>query len=173
MDFLLENIDIAVRMGQLDDDEHLVARKVGDSYRKLFASLVYLERRGMPRHPRELDGHEVLRSAQHREIELADEHGERVRVPLTGRFSANRISALQHQAVAGLGIALLPVSLADRDVRQGALSVVLPEWSSDPTPTYIVYRKQRFVPRKVRAFVEFALRALGAGAFNSRAAPAR
>jgi DNA-binding transcriptional LysR family regulator len=169
VDLLAENFDLAIRFGKLHEDAHLVAKRVGTSYRKMFASPGYLERHPAPEHPRDLHGHELLHPAGRRELELVSERGGRFRLHLSGRFCSNQITALRHQAIAGFGIANLPVSIASDDVRRGALRPVLPGWSSDPDPIHLVYPKQRFVPQKVRAFVEFAARALPPDAFGEKA----
>jgi DNA-binding transcriptional LysR family regulator len=164
VDLLAEDVDVAIRIGTIDD-ANLVAKRVGTSYRKLFAAPAYLERRGAPDHPRDLRAHEMLAPVARREMELVNERGARVRIALRGRFTANRMSALRYQALAGAGIAGLPVAMAAEDVRRGALCPVLPAWRSDADPIHVVYAKQRFVPQKVRAFVDFAARALP-GAFG-------
>ncbi|APR81646.1 Transcriptional regulator, LysR family protein [Minicystis rosea] len=167
VDLVAENIDVAIRFGKIDDDR-LVARRIGTALRKMFASPSYLARRPAPHHPRELHEHEILRTAKMREVSLVNERGTRFRATLSARFTSNRISAVRHQAIGGLGITFLPMALAAVDVRRGLLVPVLPEWSFDPDPIHIVYAKQRFVPQKVRAFVEFAVRSMPIEAFGER-----
>ncbi len=167
VDLVAEDIDVAIRMGSLADDDRLVARRIGTSSRRLFASPEYLRRRGVPEHPRDLTGHEILRPVGRSELELVSEGGAKHRVPFGRRFTANRLTALRHQAIAGLGIASLPNVIA-ADVREGSLAAVLPEWRSNMDPVHVVYAKQRFVPQRVRAFVDFATRHLPPGAFGER-----
>lgn len=167
VDLLVENVDVAIRFGKIDDDDRLVAKRVGTVHRKLFASPAYLARRAMPHHPRDLQEHTVLLPARARELSIVNERGVRFRAPIAGRFTSNRLSALHHQTIAGIGIALLPVIVVASDVQRGLLVPVLPEWSSDPAPVHLLYAKQRFVPQKVRAFVEFARRALPLEAFGA------
>ena len=168
VDLLAENFDVALRIGRLGHDAGLVAKRIGTSYRKMFASPSYLARHPAIGHPRDLEGHQLLRPTGKHEIELVNERGARFRVPLGGRFSANRVTALRHQALAGIGIAHLPAGLATDDVRTGALCPVLPEWRSDLDPIHLVYPKQPFVPQRVRAFLEFTARTLSADAFTDR-----
>jgi DNA-binding transcriptional LysR family regulator len=58
-DIVNENIDVAVRIGSLEDS-NLVAVKLADNSRAVVASPAYLARHGTPRHPDELAGHRCL-----------------------------------------------------------------------------------------------------------------
>src|SRR5246127_1745759 len=59
VDLVEERYDFAIRTGTLRDSR-LVARKLAPNRRLLAASRAYLERRGAPRHPRELEQHACL-----------------------------------------------------------------------------------------------------------------
>jgi DNA-binding transcriptional LysR family regulator len=52
-----EGIDLAIRNGTLSDSS-LIARKIGESAIVAVASADYLERRGKPKRPSDLDGHD-------------------------------------------------------------------------------------------------------------------
>jgi DNA-binding transcriptional LysR family regulator len=45
---------------------------------------------------------------------------------------------------------------ARRHIRQGALTVLLADWSSGRQPLNAVFAGGRHVPARIRAFVEFA-----------------
>ncbi len=55
-----------------------------------------------------------------------------------------------------LGVTLLPTYLCRADCQGGLLTRVLPEWQARADPVYLVYPRQRFVPPKLRAFVDLA-----------------
>jgi DNA-binding transcriptional LysR family regulator len=59
-------------------------------------------------------------------------------------------------ALAGNGIALLPIYMCREDLRAGRLVRVLPEWAGRTDPVHLIYASQKFVPAKVRAFVDYA-----------------
>ena len=54
-----EGIDVAVRIGSLDDSA-LVARRLGENRRVVVASAAYLQRRGWPKHPGDVAGHDLI-----------------------------------------------------------------------------------------------------------------
>src|SRR3954471_8418479 len=74
-------------------------------------------------------------------------------------LQVNNSEMLREAALAGLGIALLPVWCVAGEITTGQLIRVLPEWQATPTTfdhcIYAVYQRHRHVPPKVRAFVDF------------------
>jgi DNA-binding transcriptional LysR family regulator len=156
LDMLAERIDVALRAGNLRDSR-LVARRVGFGYWMLFASPSYLRKAGMPSHPRQLRGHSLLQFTK-----LGREHwrlGRRssvITIPLPRNVLANDATLVRRLALAGNGIALLPIHMCREDVRAGRLVRVLPEWVGKTDPVHLIYVSQKFVPAKVRAFVDYA-----------------
>ncbi|TGD99643.1 LysR family transcriptional regulator [Methylobacterium nonmethylotrophicum] len=59
VDIVDEGIDVAVRIGELDDTR-LLSRRLAPHRMCCFASPAYLDARGTPRHPDELVGHETV-----------------------------------------------------------------------------------------------------------------
>ena len=60
-------------------------------------------------------------------------------------------------ALAGNGIALLPTFVAQSEVQAGSLVRLLPEWRANRDPIHLVYPSQRFMPPRMRVFIEEAL----------------
>jgi DNA-binding transcriptional LysR family regulator len=81
----------------------------------------------------------------------------RARIVVRRWLTSNQIAAVRHQALAGCGIAYLPIGACLPELDAGRLVPVLKRWSSGGTPIQIVYPHQRFVPLKVKAFVELAV----------------
>jgi DNA-binding transcriptional LysR family regulator len=160
LDMLAERIDIAFRASHLRDSR-LIARRAGLSYWMLFASPSYLRQAGTPDHPRELRDHSLLQFTK-----LGREHWRLSRgstvvtIPLPHNVLANDATVVRRLALAGNGIALLPINMCRDDVREGGLVRVLPEWAGKTYPVHIIYVRQKFVPAKVRAFVDYAANSL-------------
>jgi DNA-binding transcriptional LysR family regulator len=72
-----------------------------------------------------------------------------------GYASINNGHALLAAAQSGLGIILQPESLVSRDMEQGRLVHILPEWSTTSSSLHIVYLIDRQMPPKLRRFVQF------------------
>ncbi len=156
VDVIQERLDLAVRMGEIKDDR-LIVRKLGMVQRCLVASPDYLERRGRPHHPAELSDHEYL---LYRNTSTGDclpffnTAGERLSVRITPSMIVNNTGTLREAALAGLGITLAKRWLIEPFIASGDLELVLPEWEYPPHPVHVVYPSNRFIPLKVRRFVD-------------------
>lgn len=158
IDLLGQGIDVALRAG--DRDLSLVARQVGTSHAKLVASPRYLSARGTPTTPDDLSRHDCITSPSRggpRTIwRLIGTKGAVHSQEVDGPFQANTSSAQLAGAVAGLGIALLPVALSSHYLATGQLQEVLPEYGSGTINVHLVYLSRRQLPRAVSAFIQFA-----------------
>ena len=165
VDLVEERYDLAIRTGSLRDSR-LVARKLGPNRRVLAASRDYLERRGTPRHPRELGQHAclVLDITDHPDRWDLQRRGETLAVNVTGPLRSNNALALHDACMRGLGIALLPRFALSADFAAGRLQQVLPQWATEEQGIYAIYPGYRFIPAKVRALVDyFAEKLAGSG----------
>jgi DNA-binding transcriptional LysR family regulator len=157
VDLLEEGYDLALRVGTLPADSRLVVRRLLPTRRILLASAAYLERRGSPRSPQQLREHACLVLDIGRRPQRWELGRRRTRVPIDveGPLRSNNAFVLLRACREGLGISLLPETVAGEDLRRGELRRVLPGWVSTEEGMYAVYPSARFIPAKVRAFVEF------------------
>jgi DNA-binding transcriptional LysR family regulator len=161
VDLVAEGFEVAVRLGGLPDST-LVARKVADRRRLLCASPAYLERHGTPRHPRELAHHDCLAFTgfvSHPEWKLVSGKGERAAVRVAGRLVSDDAEALVVAAVQGAGITMTADWFVGRELADGRLVPVLPDWTMDERGgIYVVVPSRRFLPAKTRAFTVWVAR---------------
>lgn len=156
VDLVAEGIDVAVRVSAGLRDSSLVGRKLADDRTVVCASPEYLERRGTPRAPAELLGHDCLRYAL---LKQGDEWrfragGPSFAVPVEARFTSASGAMLREAALAGIGIAVLPSFMVAPDVAAGRLTEVLAEFRFVRLAVHAVYPGGRAVSAKIRAFVE-------------------
>lgn len=152
-DLVGEGIDLAFRMGVLQDSS-LMAKKLGEAPRALWAAPSYLARAGTPAHPRELPDHLALTFRQVAQTEWRLQSGpETLSVAVDGRFKASSGEMLLQGAVAGLGILLGPNWLVREAARRGELVRILPDWSGDPTPLHAVWSAGK-LRGKAKLFVD-------------------
>lgn len=150
-----DGVDLAVRIGSLDDSG-LVARTVGATRRVVVASPDYLARRGEPRSPDDLAGHDVVQCtaldptpAWHLRV-----GGDERRVEFRAAFVTNSAdAAIVHATLSGGLARVLAYQVVDA-VRAGALRVVLAGCEPAPVPIHLVYPSTRLLSAKVRAFIE-------------------
>ena len=157
VDLIGERFDLAIRMGALDDDATLVARKIDDQCFRLYASPIYLALHPAPQHPDDL--------MQHTSVRMLSTRGTPIPWKLTrgketwegvppGKLAMNSPSVIQQLLLDGAGISALPARVAAEDVRLKRLVQVLPEWSLPVIPAWAVMPMRRFLPSKTRAFLE-------------------
>jgi DNA-binding transcriptional LysR family regulator len=157
VDLLEEGYDLSLRVGTLGADSRLVVRRLAPSRRVLVASPGYLGRRGHPRTPQQLLEHACLTldvgpRPRHWQLERARA---RVALDVSGPLRSNNSFALLSACRDGLGVSLLPEFVVHADLQRGALRPVLPGWASAEQGIYAVYPSARFIPAKVRVFVDF------------------
>jgi DNA-binding transcriptional LysR family regulator len=160
LDLLSENIDLAIRAGDLKDSS-LIAKKIGSVYFAPFATPKYLKANGTPAHPRDLRQHRCLHFTPlgYGEWRLNGPKGA-LNVPIVSHVIANDLALIKAMALTGDGIAMLPTHIIYSEVSAGKLVRVLPEWKSNVTPVHFVYPAQRFVTPKLSSFIEVATDAM-------------
>ncbi|OJT23545.1 LysR family transcriptional regulator [Archangium sp. Cb G35] len=156
VDLVQEGFDLAVRAGRLADSS-LIARKLGNVERVVVAAPGYLQERGVPKSPKDLERHDCLVFGAGMEGNTWTLHAgnKSVQVSVRARLVVNEPDMLRAVAVAGAGIALLPTQPSDADLTQGRLRRLLPDWSSSGAPVHAVYPSTRHHSPKVMAFVDF------------------
>ena len=166
VDLVGEGYDLAVRIGRLEDST-LRARKIGEARRTLCASPRYLDRAGAPERPEDLAGHNclILRTHPGYNVWRFKAGGRTVDVRASGSFSANSGYALISAARDARGLVLAPEWLVGPSLAIGDFVEVLPKHPPVPdrTPLYAVHPYQRFVPPKVKSFVDFLANRYGKG----------
>nr|WP_286675076.1 LysR family transcriptional regulator [Pseudomonas subflava] len=156
VDPLEEGVDIAIHVGQ-PRDSTLIARKLFESPRRLYASPEYLARHGLPETVQALAGHRALLLQQDspRYWPLVGEQ-----VPCLRVLSCNNITLAREAALAGAGICGLPVMIAEEALNSGRLVQLLPDARLPIGELYAVYPSRRFQAMKVKAFLDFLMASL-------------
>lgn len=158
VDLVGERYDLVIRMGELNDDMTVVARRIDEVHFALYASPIYLALHPAPSHPDELINHAAVRllSGKGKAVpwKLQSGKNEWLGVP-PGRLSLNSLDMIQQLLLDGAGIAALPYRFASDDVQGGRLIHILPRWSLPAVPAWAVMPMRRYVPSKTRAFLSY------------------
>jgi DNA-binding transcriptional LysR family regulator len=157
VDLVGDRVDLAIRMSPALESSSLVARRLASTPKVLCASPAYVQGRGTPRTPDDLRAHDCLRfSPIPPEIEWKLAVGRSsVVVPVSGPIVADSAETLRQAALVGAGIVALPLFFVASDLAAGRLVRVLEAHPLADLGIYAVYTKGRFVPSKVRKFVDF------------------
>ncbi|WP_437981345.1 substrate binding domain-containing protein [Sorangium sp. So ce117] len=138
-----------------DDDSSLIAQRLKGGDLWLCATPSYLEARGRPESPADLDEHACIVYGESRVTRWTFERGrEARRVDVRGVLSMNSFVMLHEAVRAGAGIAPVPSILCAEDVRRGRLARVLADWSIDRKDLRVVYPSNRHLSPRVRLFVD-------------------
>ncbi len=165
IDIVAHGIDVAIRIGTLRDSS-LVAQKLGDNPRFLYASPDYLADRGTPTKIAELAAHSCLTLSGMSDWDFQSNGKTVRRQHVTSRFSATSVDALYQACLEGVGIAVLPTWEASAGMSAGRLRKIdLVDGSPEPLRIWSVYPTARFIPPKVRAFVEILQSLIGSEAY--------
>jgi DNA-binding transcriptional LysR family regulator len=153
-----EQIDVGVRVGPLPDSS-LMAIRVGAIRRMICASPAYLAERGTPRTPDDLAGHDCITFTGAVSPDVWTFVGDKtnVAIPVQARLVVSSIEAAYDAACAGIGITSAFSHHIQAALERGALTALLDEFQPAPLPVYLVYTANRFLPIKVRAFLDFAV----------------
>lgn len=154
VDLINENIDCAIRIGELTDSS-LVSVRLGEMRRMVVASPAYLVEHGVPRAPADLARHNCLSLGQQRGWVFRNpDSGEVETLKVGGVFECNDGAVLHEWALAGRGLAWRSLWEVGRDLKEGRLTSVLDAWQAPPMGIYAVFPQRRHLPLRVRLFID-------------------
>lgn len=156
VDLVAEGYDLALRIGYMQDSS-LVARKISSSPMHFVASPSYLEARGTPLTPDDLEYHQgLLYKSSLNQVHWQSTKANQIqRYKIQSKVVFNNGMALLEMTKAGLGISNSPSFFVKDALASGELVEILSEYKQKPLDIYVVYPNRRHLPAKVRAFIEF------------------
>jgi DNA-binding transcriptional LysR family regulator len=164
VDLIAEGYDLALRGGELHDSGYVVRGTVRSAF-ALFAAPAYLRKSKALRHVADLAEHVCIGvhpAGGHPTWRLGS--GEKSEsVPVTYQVTTDDMRLAARIALAGGGIALLPLLTAQTFVTAGRLVRVLPKLGMPNVSLRVVTPNRLLEPLAVRMFREGLLAALGDG----------
>ncbi len=158
VDPLREGIDCVLRVGKVLHDD-MVAKQLSLLTEVTVASPQYLERCGVPLHPKALDGHKMVgfqvshsRSAIPLEFTIKQQL---YQLSLPCSVLVNSAETLVEAARLGLGIIQLPRYHIEADLAAEKLVSILTEFPPEASPVYILYPRNRTLSPRVRVFIDW------------------
>jgi DNA-binding transcriptional LysR family regulator len=124
-------------------------------HRVLVAAPSYIEKAGgAPKSIDDLQSHTLLWHSV--DPWHLDGPGGKIAVQTRGPLRTNSSEVLREAILNGLGIGLRSTWDVGPDLREGKLLHILPDWhASRRVAIYAVYPSRRFLPPKVRVFIDF------------------
>lgn len=162
VDYLAENVHIALRGGQ-PADQSLIARRVGQLDLIFCASPSYIAQRGSPAHPSDFEhSHRCagyFMAPSNRIMPFVFWNGEK-QVEIAPRYVLSVNDARSHMTaiLSGLGAGQVARLAVTDALASGQLVELLPDWHIAPIPLFVVYPPNRHLSNKVRVFVDWLVR---------------
>jgi len=161
IDFAEEGYDLAIR-ARATADSSLVSRLLEDTPLVVVASPDYLRRHGTPVTLDELQAHECIQfelPSSGRAIPwLFRRDGQELELQTSGGYAcSDDVTAGATLARHGAGVFQAYRFVVEEDLRAGRLVELLQDFGSRSRPHSLLYPHRRFVPLRVRAFVDYLL----------------
>jgi len=150
LDLLQEGLDLAIRLGRLQDSR-LVATRLAPRVMYLCAAPTYLQRAGQPANLSELARHNCLIGSSDQWSFQQD--GRETSLRAQGNWRCNSGEAVLDAALRGFGLCQLPDYYVQPHLRSGALIDLLPQQRPPHTAVWALYPQQRHLSPKVRLLV--------------------
>lgn len=161
VDLVGEHIDLAVRIGTLDDSADLLARQMGVQRAVIVGASRYLAARGVPRSLADLKDHDCIvgRRQGNRIAWLLKQPDDSIaRHAVSIKHEIQDFEAVQMAVRAGHGLAQLPSWMVQDDIRDGKLLTVLDGMSGGEVPINVLWPGTKALPAKVRVVVDGLVR---------------
>jgi len=157
--------DLALRNFAIADSS-LRARKLAEDKRILCASPGYLKRHGTPHTPKDLIHHQLLvfSDGPARSLIGRDDLPPGKFPPTNNRhrIACDDGASMRVATASGVGISMNSCWSVYREIKQGSLVRVLPDYEiEDRSAIWLVYPKSNVLTAKVRVFIDFLLDKIG------------
>lgn len=156
VDLTEQGIDVAIRVGWLPDS-NLHARKLKDTPMLLCASPEYIKEHGAPETPEDLIQHEwiifsLLPTPKHYTF---TKNKVSKKVQVKGRIKTNNGHAVRNLVREGAGISALTNFVVGKDLKNGNLVQLLPDYDIQSVGVYAVFHHKQQQQAKIRTFIDF------------------
>jgi len=152
-----EGIDLAIRLGNLEDSAGLMSRRLYTQRSGVVASPRYLAKHGRPRNIKELAGHDLVaygRDGSIKAWQIKIGEGRVHKFTPQGRLVLGHGEPVLDAVLAGCGIAYMPTWLMADDLKAGRLELVFPHLLAETTSAHAVWAKARNPAPKIRAVID-------------------
>lgn len=156
-DLIDNNIDVAIRTREFENDSSITIRRLASTRRILAASPGYLDAHGAPRSVVELANRPVLLyTYSNTPNEFTFRRNDEVQtLHVKGLLESNDGQVLRAAALDGMGILVQPKYILYDDLVAGRLVSVLDDWDLPRLTINIAFQSRRHISAKVRTFIDF------------------
>lgn len=161
VDLAKDGFDAGIRLGEFIAAD-MVAVRLSPSFRfAIVASPGYLQRRGRPDVPADLQHHSCVRMRRSSGAVApwrVETGGLPVELTVSGPLVVNDFPTMLAAALGGIGLAQVPEPIAAKGVSEGRLEEVLATYASRSAGVFLYHSGRRQVLPKLRAFIDHVRR---------------
>lgn len=159
VNLLEEGHDVGIRIGELPDSS-MKAIRVGTVRRVVCAAPAYLDARGIPATPQDINKHDIVAAATGSWSALEWKFAQGVTVRIKPRLTVTSNDSAIEAAVQGMGVTrLLSYQIAPY-LASGQLQTLLSDFEPAQLPVHVIHREGRYASAKVRSFVDLMVERL-------------
>ena len=156
LDLAMREADVAIRLHRPNQSE-MIQRKLFTVHNHFYASNSYVDERGMPSSPEDLDNHRIISFGEPvpsylGDINYLERMGRSDSSPRRAALRVNAIYGMMQACRAGIGIAMLPAYVTEKE---DGLVQVLPEIELPAYEAYFVYPPALKNSKRVGVFRDF------------------
>lgn len=138
----------------LQQNHNIIQKKIATTRFILCASPNYIERKGMPKSPRDLVEHHYLSHSGRMPTDIIEFDNEE-RIYIEPTLLINDSDALLQCAMSDMGFVKLQRYVVAEALSNGKLVEMLPNELKLPIPLHVFYQPEKFLQTKVNKFIEF------------------
>jgi DNA-binding transcriptional LysR family regulator len=152
-----EGYDLALRITPSRESlpPGLIARPIRPAMFYLAASREYIKQRGAPRSLEDLTEHDFVAVGDMLNCIPRPAGTEKGEIAFHVVLRYRSMDGVANAVAAGIGIAPVPAVLFDDPAFRDVLTPILPDYPLQQATLYAVYASRKFVPPKIRTFVDF------------------
>ena len=153
-----DRLDLVIRVGRAIDSSY-VAIPFSKVNMLLCASPDYVKQHGQPKTLADLNNHNFMIFQKFNRY-VFKRNNVQQELAVNGALVSNSVASIIHATVQGIGLSLLPDLLIQKELRQGQLIEVMPEYVIDikglaVEQVFAMFSSRKQMPAKVRAFLDF------------------
>lgn len=152
-DLIRDAVDVSIRMGKLADSGATV-QLLAAVPRVILAARSYIDRAGLPAMPTDLAHHRIIGGPSGTSWTF-ERNGEVVALDLKPQITVNDNEGAVVAAISGLGICWTAMRTVRREVLDGSLIEVLPDWTRPPVNIHAYFPLGRGTRQAARALVAY------------------
>lgn len=161
LNFISNEIDLSIRITD-SPPLGLIGRKLFKVGYTLCASPDYIAEHGVPLHPEDLAAHSCIVISDDADGEKWEfkKGAEKFHISVNGRYCSNDSEAVLEATLSDLGVACLPVAVANLAIEEKRLHALLPDWNyvgASQGMAWLLYQPNKHGSQKLKAMVDYLL----------------